>query len=82
MITRFNRNIVECKGLSQRCVLSSVWSFNRNIVECKAMLSVETARFEISFNRNIVECKDKKSLAQTDRKLVLIETLWNVKATD
>ena len=30
-------------------------------------------------NRNIVECKEFTSPEKTDRRAVLIETLWNVK---
>ena len=34
-----------------------------------------------SFNRNIVECKEKMGYEITNRIVVLIETLWNVKVS-
>ena len=33
----------------------------------------------MGINRNIVECKDRSSHHMIIRKVVLIETLWNVK---
>ena len=34
----------------------------------------------MGINRNIVECKDMKTLVTLVTRLVLIETLWNVKS--
>ena len=75
----FNRNIVECKGVSGSACPSRKYCFNRNIVECKVFYSTFPNLIWLCFNRNIVECKVKCDKYQKDWPVVLIETLWNVK---
>ena len=74
-----NRNIVECKEGTEAGGNLRRHSINRNIVECKVYFD---ARPDISLwriNRNIVECKDGRLSGRPGRRVVLIETLWNVK---
>ena len=52
---------------------------NRNIVECKAKNLALHWLVSPRINRNIVECKGRKQKEKSRMKIVLIETLWNVK---
>ena len=52
---------------------------NRNIVECKGPFARASASTWRSINRNIVECKVASRDVVTSFRIVLIETLWNVK---
>ena len=76
---RFNRNIVECKVISEHVAVVSRQGFNRNIVECKGCHSLLLTMVHVRFNRNIVECKEVYCRRYRSREKVLIETLWNVK---
>ena len=40
-LLRFNRDIVECKGLTVVSVWETDYRFNRDIVECKEVLQSE-----------------------------------------
>ena len=50
-------------------------------MECKESSAISTAASDASFNRNIVECKDFYDDMREWVNEVLIETLWNVKAS-
>ena len=52
-----NRNIVECKGITDMDYRSGQHRINRNIVECKAVQHPEMLLQQNGINRNIVECK-------------------------
>ena len=60
--------------------ISYLACINRNIVECKAARNPDVRRSSESINRNIVECKEGLRLFYVCLKIVLIETLWNVKS--
>ena len=53
---------------------------NRNIVECKDYNLYRLIQCEFSINRNIVECKGFLRRHRKPGRVVLIETLWNVKS--
>ena len=74
-----NRNILECKVVSVQPLLTFSNSINRNILECKGKWSRFSEKFVFCINRNILECKDShQSMEGPKRRLVLIETYWNV----
>ena len=52
---------------------------NRNIVECKVHRQQRPLKKRHRINRNIVECKERTMTITSISRLVLIETLWNVK---
>ena len=56
-----------------------VFRINRNIVECKDSIRVLKYNPFDCINRNIVECKEESREIHSLQKMVLIETLWNVK---
>ena len=60
-------------------LISCFPSINRNIVECKEHTLSGLYCLALCINRNIVECKVIYPLPVNLHKLVLIETLWNVK---
>ena len=74
-----NRNIVECKVHSCAGNWQRINCINRNIVECKEINYKEGTIEVTCINRNIVECKDNSRHRHTEHRVVLIETLWNVK---
>ena len=74
-----NRNIVECKVNWNRSEPHTSRCINRNIVECKAHKGLPLVPSLRSINRNIVECKELPVNFYAQHRLVLIETLWNVK---
>ena len=64
---------------SGRCPAACM-GINRNILECKVVSVQPLLTFSNSINRNILECKDShQSMEGPKRRLVLIETYWNVK---
>ena len=77
--TGINRNIVECKAGREPGAGLDTGSINRNIVECKEGLNSYIFLIYFGINRNIVECKVKSGDFSEVEKIVLIETLWNVK---
>ena len=52
-----NRNILECKVLRYRSLLSGAYCINRNILECKVKSAKEKISNGSGINRNILECK-------------------------
>ena len=78
-IARINRNIVECKDVSNWRAIVQSSSINRNIVECKDSFKHILSNPQHGINRNIVECKVRYRSASPLALPVLIETLWNVK---
>ena len=59
-----NRNIVECKGITDMDYRSGQHRINRNIVECKAVQHPEMLLQQNGINRNIVECKERRQQKQ------------------
>ena len=57
-------------------------SINRNILECKEIIFISTRSFFLCINRNILECKEYKMDYVFAMEEVLIETYWNVNASD
>ena len=79
-VSRFNRDIVECKVLLPPSLPRYLLRFNRDIVECKGISFTSVFQTHHRFNRDIVECKDASANPVTVGGLWdLIETLWNVK---
>ena len=62
----------------EMCIYTSI-RINRNIVECKVVCDFNLKAIRTGINRNIVECKVQQSIFVSPSKIVLIETLWNVK---
>ena len=52
-----NRNILECKGRYDLCILFFHLRINRNILECKDQYEINEVHWNLSINRNILECK-------------------------
>ena len=52
--------------------------FNRYMVECKSRCKLVLPKSEDGFNRYMVECKSNAIHSRRIRKLVLIDTWWNV----
>ena len=75
---RINRNILECKLLSDELIKLPLHCINRNILECKLVLLVQLQTFAYGINRNILECKFYSLRSKWKLALVLIETYWNV----
>ena len=77
VITRINRNIVECKYrhyfstvTRDAELIETLWNVNDISV-----IKLVTSR---RINRNIVECKSKYCSDSFCKQIELIETLWNV----
>ena len=51
---------------------------NRNILECKFKAVIEKNVEAFGLNRNILECKFLILIFYRNKKIVLIETYWNV----
>ena len=71
---------MECKGRLQLQSILSPVRINRNIMECKDILcALSISSGGPGINRNIMECKGSSRDFMCIWKVVLIETLWNVK---
>ena len=72
---------VKYPHVTAQCQLLS--RINRNIVECKvAPLTGNYFFCDLCINRNIVECKVRPVCKSSRFRVVLIETLWNVKTAN
>ena len=65
---RFNRDIVECKAVSDACAVFSDSGFNRDIVECKGFSIEQNCRFLFDLIETLWNVKAAAESAENARK--------------
>ena len=61
--SRFNRDIVECKAVSDACAVFSDSGFNRDIVECKGFSIEQNCRFLFDLIETLWNVKHRGKLS-------------------